>query len=79
METVTVCLVTQAPNVTTFAHKTAMVRTAPTNAIAPLHHLLVVTPSLAAASANQASWDHSAISRAQQASGALTVPSPAIV
>lgn len=51
METVTVCLVTQAPNVTTFAHKTAMVRTAPTNVIA----LVVVTPSLAAASANQAS------------------------
>lgn len=75
METVTVCLVTQAPNVTTFAHKTAMVRTAPTNVIA----LVVVTPSLAAASANQALYDHSAISRAQQASGALTVPSPAIV
>lgn len=55
METVAVCLVTQAPNVTTFAHKTTMVRTAPTNAIVPLHHLLVVTPSLAAATANQAS------------------------
>lgn len=56
-----------------------MARTATTNAVALTYPLLVVTPSVGAASANRVLQDHSAISCALLVGGAPTVPSPVLV
>ena len=69
MATVIVYRATPVPNVTILALQTGMVRTAPTSAVVPHRHLLVVTRAQAPASANQALEDHAVISHALLASG----------